>query len=964
MRHRLILSLALLLAAMALWPRRSSFTSVALPPADSFAFRVTMGLGDKTATNWSGAVTFENASQIHVEGWRFLEPDRLSGDESTWRWKMTSEATALRAYQTQLLPADPPTSYKGLIVRGRGEQARLRFETAQGALAFSAAEAPFGERRSFLGGRVTVERLPASVLLSARPRQDDYPSMAVAPDGAVWAAWMSYHDGRDGILLARMKDGQWRGPVEVPETSGDIWAPQVGVDAAGRTWVVWSQQVEGNFDLYARSFHQDRWGEVARLTDDPLPDINPHMIRDGSGALWVAWQGFRGRHSNIFLRAYRDGKWDPPVRVTETAANDWFPQLAADPCGAGIPACPEDTRIWIVWDSYRNGNYDVYARSYDGKLGQELPVAASALYEGDASIAAARDGSVWVAYNTSSPNWGKDQGYLIRQRPVGVPLGANREVKVRVWRQGKWMEPATQPAESLPASDRSLNFIPRLLADRAGAVWLAFRHRYPKPPTAGVDTHAGFYWETYLTRYEGKRWVDATPVPSSWDRLSARYSLALSPANELWLAWSTDNRDFRSPNEPVWNAIHAARLPAATAVAPELVAASDPPAEVRPGHQDEAGDVQRLRSYRAQAGGRSMQILRGDMHRHTELSVDVSAPDGSVFDFFRYMLDVAQMDFSGPADHQGGGSYDYWWWFTQKLDDLYHVPGAYVPVFTYERSLAYPFGHKNIVHAYRGARIVPFFYKYEVRPWVKDAPGNDRYGVEGRSVVENESELLFEQLRQSKGIAMAHTSATYMGTDWHTWGKEVEPAVEIYQGARTVYEEPKGPGAAQKGVDDQHMRTQGYEPAGFVWNAWAKGYRLGVQASSDHGSTHLSYSMIYVERPTREGLLDAIRQRHMYGATDNILLDFRMGRAFMGDEITAAAVPPLEITVRGTAPVAKVVVVRNNRYIYTAEPRQPEVKLSYRDPGAGKGTHYYYVRVEQADGQLAWSSPIWIQVRP
>jgi hypothetical protein len=29
------------------------------------------------------------------------------------------------------------------------------------------------------------------------------------------------------------------------------------------------------------------------------------------------------------------------------------------------------------------------------------------------------------------------------------------------------------------------------------------------------------------------------------------------------------------------------------------------------------------------------------------------------------------------------------------------------------------------------------------------------------------------------------------------------------------------------------------------------------------------------------------------------------------------------------------------------------------DNSAGSGESYYYVRVEQADGQLAWSSPIW-----
>ena len=32
------------------------------------------------------------------------------------------------------------------------------------------------------------------------------------------------------------------------------------------------------------------------------------------------------------------------------------------------------------------------------------------------------------------------------------------------------------------------------------------------------------------------------------------------------------------------------------------------------------------------------------------------------------------------------------------------------------------------------------------------------------------------------------------------------------------------------------------------------------------------------------------------------------------------------------------------------------------DPKPAAGTHYYYVRVTQQDGQMAWSSPMWVTV--
>ena len=70
-------------------------------------------------------------------------------------------------------------------------------------------------------------------------------------------------------------------------------------------------------------------------------------------------------------------------------------------------------------------------------------------------------------------------------------------------------------------------------------------------------------------------------------------------------------------------------------------------------------------------------------------------------------------------------------------------------------------------------------------------------------------------------------------------------------------------------------------------------------------------------------------------------------------------------TFTAQSPVRKLSVVRNNKYVHTEEPQQREVKLTWTDmdPIAGK-VAYYYVRIEQADGNLAWASPMWITYKP
>ena len=84
--------------------------------------------------------------------------------------------------------------------------------------------------------------------------------------------------------------------------------------------------------------------------------------------------------------------------------------------------------------------------------------------------------------------------------------------------------------------------------------------------------------------------------------------------------------------------------------------------------------------------GKSYRILRGDLHRHTELSGD-GAGDGMLDDLYRYTLDAAAMDYAHVGDHQMGNDEEYSWWITQKSNDLYYMPERFVPLYGYERSV-------------------------------------------------------------------------------------------------------------------------------------------------------------------------------------------------------------------------------------------------------------------------------------
>jgi len=142
-----------------------------------------------------------------------------------------------------------------------------------------------------------------------------------------------------------------------------------------------------------------------------------------------------------------------------------------------------------------------------------------------------------------------------------------------------------------------------------------------------------------------------------------------------------------------------------------------------------------------------------------------------------------------------------------------------------------------------------------------------------------------------------------------------------------------------------------------------KGLQLGFEASSDHISTHISFTNLWVAAPTRAGILEAMRNRRMYGSTDNIVADFRSGTHFMGEAFATGTPPVFSVRLWGTNPFQNVVLVKDGNVIYSTSGDQV-LSFSFQDTAAQKGkTSYYYVRGLQTDGQVVWVSPMWVTMQ-
>jgi hypothetical protein len=469
-------------------------------------------------------------------------------------------------------------------------------------------------------------------------------------------------------------------------------------------------------------------------------------------------------------------------------------------------------------------------------------------------------------------------------------------------------------------------------------------------------------WTGYLVSFDGKEWTRPIFLNHTDNLLDNRPALVPTGNGTLLLVNSSDGRRNLQLSEansnqfgftqnafsdPYQNDLWSDDVSLGPQVKPVGVIPTGSARSPEPSPDDtaEVAAIQAIRDYQGGTGG-NLRIVRGEFHRHSEVSMD-GGGDGTLLDQWRYVLDAAAMDWVGCCDHDNGGGREYTWWITQKLTDVFYAPGKFVPMFSYERSVGYPEGHRNVIFVQRGIRPLPR-YKSST---ITSAPN----GSAPQHALD--TQMLYVYLKQFDGVVASHTSATGMGTDWRDNDPNAEPVVEIYQGDRQNYEMPNAPRAPR-----QEDSIGGWRPKGFINLALDKGYRLGFEASSDHVSTHMSYANLYVKDLTRPSVLEALKARHVYASTDNILADVESGTHMMGDEFSTADLPTLNIKLRGTSKFAKVTIIRDGQFVYTSSPGTQVVDFSWRDnqPQRAK-TSYYYVRGEQDNGEVVWVSPLWIR---
>ncbi len=362
------------------------------------------------------------------------------------------------------------------------------------------------------------------------------------------------------------------------------------------------------------------------------------------------------------------------------------------------------------------------------------------------------------------------------------------------------------------------------------------------------------------------------------------------------------------------------------------------------------------------------QVYWGDLHRQS----NVSDGEGDLGEHFRVARDEARLDFYAMTDHavltadpcdrafmgplKGPASItdartpdelgdvvalhrisDAAWRTLQELAGRFYAPGRFVTFLGYEWSCA-RYGDRSVHYRsdeepIRVPRTLPELYRMLQGVDAMLTPHHTGY-ARGRR-----------------------------GANWNVHNPVLERNVEVVS-LHGCSEEPRG-----SFFPLNNIGMGSNVPGGSVRDALDRGYHLGLVGGSDGHRPRDPYVLtgVYAPALTREAVWDALYHRRTVATTgaQRIPLAFRMDGEWQGSLLALDTLPEYTIEAEGTAPIARVELIENGEVVQTWAGTGNRIALRERLARVPeRPDNYYYVRLLQRDGNMAWSSPIWVSYLP
>ncbi len=328
-------------------------------------------------------------------------------------------------------------------------------------------------------------------------------------------------------------------------------------------------------------------------------------------------------------------------------------------------------------------------------------------------------------------------------------------------------------------------------------------------------------------------------------------------------------------------------------------------------------------------------------------------------DAYRYVRDVARLDFASASEHDAEVFDSLAWKEIQRIADSFYEPGEFTTFYAYEWTASE--GHHVVLYKDRG---------------------NEHFSSHHHESMTDLWGALDEQ--GSPALTIPHIMWPFKDHKmWSEINNHYRRIGEIYSLWNNRFLLPPN--------DDPQRFELGIDNPWSYQYAWHRGHKIGLIGSSDNhlgqpGSNaytiHTRHAgglaAVLAEENSRERIWHSFSHRRTYATSGTrIYLHFTGDGNHMGSTYETNKPPEFHVRVGGTSIIESVHLIKyNGNEYFTLHSDRPEDDISefiYTDKDFS-GDSMYYVRVIQADEYpgrtyadpvpgMAWSSPIWIHYK-
>jgi hypothetical protein len=641
------------------------------------------------------------------------------------------------------------------------------------------------------------------------------------------------------------------------------------------------------------------------------------------GRLWIAWE----MDGQIYLNPDGGTENNGTLRIIK-------PEHSGISFSSPCLAAGKGGEVWMTWTAARLNYQSVLIQRIDGANDPVLIADDGAGINRNPRLSVDNKGRAWVVYESLSDRLDSGaESWEQTGRPVyqmDKVYGVENPSRVlRITDGKKWW---TAEAPQNPA----MGLMPAVFCSSSGPVWIVSR---------SFTGYAGAsnYFSPICESLDADGWTNHGNAWLKGQSYKAFLPIVEDPEGKVWTAWAQhDRKKIGYHVTPSWTHMDGPDF-IVVAPMPELKTGGSPGLIPLERITTESPNQPAPPRFQTTYGGETLQVYFGDLHQHSEIS-GCGRRNGRLDQNQHYTRFVRGLDFMCTIDHAEHQN-DHTWHMTKLAAEMYNRPDKFVTFSGFEWTSEFD-GGGNL---YRGHYNAIF----------RDVGKGDYY-FSASDLRYNTPLELWDALKASVGGAenvltfAHHTSRRMAWLTWNYYEPDMAPLIEIAQ-ARGSYEY-EGCFTGLE-LDNDCTRVRGH----YIQDGLKRGMRWGFVASGDHGGRQLA--AVFAPRLDRETIFHSLKNKRTYATSgERIFLDVRVNGRFMGEEfILDKDTRNVEIHAVGTAPFVEIDIFRNGQSIHKWVTKNTEVNLEWKDiEPVSIRENSYYVRVIQADGGQAWSSPVWV----